>query len=304
MPEPIELNAASEETVGPIREALRAAEKIRALRYPDAEVTPPTSALPEKSLRIGKLLGFGDDGEPVMRSLVIDNIELGDDAPGDIYYRDSSGDLARLPIGTTGQGLKVAGGLPVWDDVASAIADLNLGSGATGDLYYRNSSGVLVKLAIGTTGQVLTVAGGLPAWDDAEGGGGGSGEGGLLLEGIASFQDTWYITPSGLSTTAGAAIELPDYSVMRFRILITARYAGYYYTNEIRGAIRRIANSSETALLGTVTYDALATASHSLTCTATAGNGGLRLTVSGSPFSQPVTWRALIFRDINILDES
>jgi hypothetical protein len=41
-------------------------------------------------------------------------IGLGSDATGDIYYRNSTGFLTRLPIGTTGQTLKVVGGLPSW----------------------------------------------------------------------------------------------------------------------------------------------------------------------------------------------
>lgn len=42
-------------------------------------------------------------------------INLGSDATGDLYYRDSSGNFVRLPIGTSGQTLKVsAGGIPEW----------------------------------------------------------------------------------------------------------------------------------------------------------------------------------------------
>lgn len=39
---------------------------------------------------------------------------LGGDETGDIYYRNSSGLLARLGIGNTGQILSVAGGIPAW----------------------------------------------------------------------------------------------------------------------------------------------------------------------------------------------
>ena len=35
-------------------------------------------------------------------------------ATGDIYYRDSSGNFVRLPIGSSGQTLQVASGLPAW----------------------------------------------------------------------------------------------------------------------------------------------------------------------------------------------
>lgn len=39
---------------------------------------------------------------------------LGSDATGDIFYRNGSGDFTRLPIGTAGQVLTVASGLPSW----------------------------------------------------------------------------------------------------------------------------------------------------------------------------------------------
>ena len=37
-------------------------------------------------------------------------------ATGDTYYRDSSGNFVRLPIGATGKTLRVSGGLPAWSD--------------------------------------------------------------------------------------------------------------------------------------------------------------------------------------------
>lgn len=40
--------------------------------------------------------------------------ELGDDAPGDLWYRDADGRLARLPAGQDGQVLTMVGGLPTW----------------------------------------------------------------------------------------------------------------------------------------------------------------------------------------------
>jgi hypothetical protein len=38
---------------------------------------------------------------------------------GDIFYRDSTGNLTRVPIGSTSQVLKVVGGLPAWANAAS-----------------------------------------------------------------------------------------------------------------------------------------------------------------------------------------
>jgi hypothetical protein len=40
--------------------------------------------------------------------------ELGDDAAGDLWYRDQDGRLARLPAGADGQVLTMVGGLPRW----------------------------------------------------------------------------------------------------------------------------------------------------------------------------------------------
>lgn len=37
-------------------------------------------------------------------------------ATGDLYYRDSSGNFVRLPVGATGKTLRVSGGLPAWGD--------------------------------------------------------------------------------------------------------------------------------------------------------------------------------------------
>ena len=37
-------------------------------------------------------------------------------AEGDVFYRDASGRIATLPIGTAGQRLTVVDGLPAWQD--------------------------------------------------------------------------------------------------------------------------------------------------------------------------------------------
>ncbi len=47
-------------------------------------------------------------------------VALYDDASGangDLYYRDSSGNFVRLPVGATGKTLRVSGGIPAWSDV-------------------------------------------------------------------------------------------------------------------------------------------------------------------------------------------
>lgn len=58
------------------------------------------------------------------KTLTSPDIDVGSDAEGDIYYRDGSGNLARLAIGTAGQSLAVNSGAtaPEWTDEAAGGA--------------------------------------------------------------------------------------------------------------------------------------------------------------------------------------
>tara|TARA_R110002020_G_scaffold112669_1_gene259106 strand:+ start:1234 stop:1749 length:516 start_codon:yes stop_codon:yes gene_type:complete len=113
-------------------------------------------------------------------------------ATGDIIYATSASQLSRLGIGATGKVLKVAGGIPSWDDVdAGDLSGTTLNSGvvttsittvgtlatgtwnataitaqyggtsqsswATGDMLYASGTDTLAKLSIGTTDQQLRV---------------------------------------------------------------------------------------------------------------------------------------------------
>jgi|688.fasta_scaffold206833_3 hypothetical protein len=92
---------------------------------------------------------------------------------GDIEYRSATANTnTRLGIGTTGQVLTVAGGVPTWatSDDANAIQNALLTT--TGDTIYASGASTPARLGIGTTGQVLTVAGGVPSWATPAGGGG------------------------------------------------------------------------------------------------------------------------------------
>lgn len=60
---------------------------------------------------------------------------LGSDATGDIYYRNSGGVLTRLAIGTNGQTLTVAGGLPSW----AAASGGGSPGGSSGQLQFNNA---------------------------------------------------------------------------------------------------------------------------------------------------------------------
>lgn len=52
-------------------------------------------------------------------------VALYDDASGgtgDLYYRDSTGNFVRLPVGSTGKTLRVSSGLPAWSDADTTLA--------------------------------------------------------------------------------------------------------------------------------------------------------------------------------------
>lgn len=59
-------------------------------------------------------------------------INVGSDATGDIYYRNSGGSFTRLPIGANGMHLKVVSGLPAWVDTSAS-------GGGGGDAYLANN---------------------------------------------------------------------------------------------------------------------------------------------------------------------
>lgn len=88
-------------------------------------------------------------------------INLGSDVTGDMYYRNSSGLLTRLPIGTTKQTIHAVGGIPAWVDTSasgggsqtlsqalSALADtLKLTGGSTVTIpgYNHSTSGLVTS---------------------------------------------------------------------------------------------------------------------------------------------------------------
>lgn len=79
---------------------------------------------------------------------------------GDIIAR-IGGVTTRLGIGSPGQVLTVAAGLPAWVTPSSGFADPMT---TAGDIIIRNALNVTTRLGVGTAGQVLTVVGGVPAW--------------------------------------------------------------------------------------------------------------------------------------------
>jgi hypothetical protein len=108
-------------------------------------------------------------------------------ATGDTYYRDSSGNFVRLGIGSTGQALKVSGGLPVWGSTNSGFAT------ATKTTGYTVSSTDTVIFANAASGAVvitLPVASGLAGYR-------------FYIKRIDSSANSCTITRSGSDTIDG-----------------------------------------------------------------------------------------------------
>lgn len=85
---------------------------------------------------------------------------------GDLAYSSATANTnTRLGVGSNGQVLTVAAGVPSW--ATPAAAGMTNPMTTTGDTIYSSSGSTPARLAIGTTGQVLTVAGGVPTWASA-----------------------------------------------------------------------------------------------------------------------------------------
>ena len=110
----------------------------------------------------------GDKGDPG------DVAGLPLSAQGDLLYRGAS-ENQRLPIGASGQILKVAGGVPSWANESGSVTSVNDKTGAvaltatdvsavptsvftsTGDMIFRNASGAVARLPLGAQGSLLSV---------------------------------------------------------------------------------------------------------------------------------------------------
>ena len=66
---------------------------------------------------------------------------LGSDATGDIYYRNGSGKLTRLGIGSAGQVLGVSAGIPAWQAAGGGITvgTTTITSGTSGRIAFNNA---------------------------------------------------------------------------------------------------------------------------------------------------------------------
>jgi hypothetical protein len=72
-----------------------------------------TGALSTTTTLIGTTT-FTTNGDPL-------SVDLGSDATGDIFYRNSAGNFTRLPIGSANEVLKVSSGLPSWESGGAGI---------------------------------------------------------------------------------------------------------------------------------------------------------------------------------------
>ena len=80
---------------------------------------------------------------------------------GDIEYRSATANTnTRLPIGTTGQVLTVAGGVPSWATSDDANAIQNAIVDAKGDIVAASAADTPARLAVGTDNQRLVAASG------------------------------------------------------------------------------------------------------------------------------------------------
>jgi hypothetical protein len=71
----------------------------------------------------------------INKTLTSPKINVGTDATGDMYYRDASGNLVRLGIGSSGQVIKVVSGLPGWAaDATSGGGGATLADGDYGSV--------------------------------------------------------------------------------------------------------------------------------------------------------------------------
>jgi len=160
---------------------------------------------------------------------------------GDIEYRSATANTnTRLAIGTTGQVLTVAGGVPTWatSDDANAIQNALLTT--TGDTIYASGASTPARLGIGSTGQVLTVAGGVPSWATPAAGGSTFVGCSLSKTGNQSINNL-SITAITWDTELKDTNAFHDNSTNNSRITIPAGKGGLYL---ITGQVSYAANST------------------------------------------------------------
>jgi hypothetical protein len=100
---------------------------------------------------------------------------------GDIIVR-LSGVISRLAVGSNGNCLVVASGVPAWGSCPGGSGFVDPTT-TTGDLIYRSVGGT-TRLGVGSSGQCLTVSAGVPTWGSCS---------------------TFSFPPSGIAQSTGSA---------------------------------------------------------------------------------------------------
>jgi hypothetical protein len=164
-------------------------------------------------------------------------INLGSDAPYDLYYRSAGGPLARLPIGSSGQALTVTGAGPTWSTVQTTINMVIVGS-APQQVFFANNASQMVQdpnfqwvpgtgLGIGMAPQrALSIGRGLPAAIQLDAVGNPPASRGLLI--TTSNQPRWSLETSGDSEAGGnTGSNLMLRSVNDAGSVVTVNFASY-----------------------------------------------------------------------------
>lgn len=146
------------------------------------------------------------------KTLTSPKINVGSDATGDTYYRDASGNLVRLAIGSNGQVLKIASGLPAWGTDSTGGG----GDTYTGTTNRISITGTVIDIASTYAGQsslsiLGTVATGVwnaTAIAASKGGVPAGGTVGQILAKIngTDYNTQWIPAPSGASYFPGSGI--------------------------------------------------------------------------------------------------
>lgn len=149
-------------------------------------------------------------------------------AAGDIIRGGAGGAPVNLPIGTAGQVLTVAAGLPTWAAAGGFANPMT----TNGDLITQ-AAGVPARVGIGSAGQVLTVTAGAPAWATPAAGGAGvqyqfalpgnaSSTPGLLSKANSSTGNPGGLKPTTSSGDPGINNGGPDPYIARAAVTITS----------------------------------------------------------------------------------
>ena len=169
-----------------------------------------------KTAPSGTVVGTSDTQTLTGKTLTSPVINVTSDATGDIYYRSAGGALTRLGVGSTGQVLTVAGGLPSWAATSSG----------TGDLLSTNNLSDLANAATARSNLGLAIGTNVQAWD--------------------ADLDTW----AGKTAPSGTVVGTSDTQTLTGKTLtspvinVTSDATGDIYYRSAGGAFTRLSVGS------------------------------------------------------------